>query len=357
MHYTLDSRSGHAFFLTPQRAPFFSLGMNHIDHAPLLTPANLPQWRATYRNSRHVWLAEQVGPDLRAWGFNTIGLTTELCVDGGEITTHTPLFTPDDYRALGLPYCATLPFLEVHEWDETSFLPDIRGTAFAEWCDYVARTLCAELADDPLLVGYFYADGPIWVHPSRQQRRAPLFDPARLAQPGGEAELHALATHYYRVMHDAIRRHDPHHLILGDRYNANCPLPDVVLRAAAPFVDAISLQDFDQNVASVCGRLAHAAAVAGRPVLMCDVIPAMRLLVDEGASPAVFAARWLHTVRALRVEPACVGIHVCGSYLRNEIRYERWRHLGCRDAQNQIVAPTVDAFSAANADTMAWLEA
>lgn len=357
MHpFRMDARKGHAFFLAPDGAPFFSLGLNHIDHEPLLRADNLPQWRDQYRNSRLVWLAEQVGPDLRAWGFNTLGLTQELCLDGVEITTHTGYFRPEEYRAPGMPYCCSLPFLEAHQWDETSRLPDIQGAEFADWCDYVARTHCVELADDPLCLGYFYTDGPIWVHPSRRQKRAPLFDPVRLSQPGGVAALHELATRYYRLTHDAIRRYDPSHLILGDRYDANCPMPDVVLQAAAPFVDVISLQDFDRSVAEICGRIARVGQVTGRPVLLCDAILPMRSWVDVDAPAAVYAAGWLAMVQAVRSEPVCVGIHACGSYLRNEVRYKRWRHLGCRDERNRIVPAMVDAFREANADTARWLQ-
>ena len=47
-----------------------------------------------------------------------------------------------------------------------------------------------------------------------------MFDPARLESEAGRTELFKLAERYYRVTHDAIRRYDPHHLILGDRYEA-----------------------------------------------------------------------------------------------------------------------------------------
>jgi hypothetical protein len=353
--FKLGTRNGHAFLIDPQGSPFFSMGLNHIDHATLLRAGNLPQWRGQFRNSRLVWLAEQVGPDLRSWGFNTVGLTQELCLGGTEITTHTACFRPEEYRALAMPYCCHLPFIENHQWDETSTLPDIRGPEFAEWCDYVARTHCVELADDPLCLGYFYSDGPIWVHPSRRQKRLPMFDPARLAEPGGVAALHEMASVYYRLMHDAIRRYDPNHLILGDRYDANCPLPDVVLQAAAPFVDVISLQDFDRSVPEMCGRIAHVAQLTGRPVLLADAIIGLRPLVDAGAPAAAYAAGWSDLVRAVRSEPACVGIHACGSYLRNEVRWQRWRHLGCRDDANRMVPEIVDAFRAANRDTADWM--
>ena len=355
--FSLAESNAHAFFRTPRGEPFFSMGMNHIDHAPLMTPENLPQWRKAYGGSRQAWLAQQVGPDLRAWGFNTVGWTQELCLGGAQITRHTPYFAPDEYRAMGLPFCHPLPFIEAHQWDETSFLPDIRGSEFAEWCDYVARTNCLELADEPGLIGYFYADGPIWVHPTRRRGRRPMFDPSRLAQPGGEAALHDLATCYYRVMHDAIRRYDRRHLILGDRYDANCLLPDAVLRAAAPYVDAISLQDFDKDPEGICGRIAHAAQVAGRPVLLCDAIVTTRPLANGAMTQEAYAATWRAFVRRVRDEPACVGIHVCGGYLRNDVRHARWRQLGCRDPRNQPVTATVNAFKAANADTACWLAA
>lgn len=356
MHYHLGTHNGHAILLTPQGRPFFSMGMNHIDHAPLLSADNLSQWREAYRNSRLVWLREQVGPDLRAWGFNTVGWTQELCLGGMQITRHTPYFTPDEYRALGMPYCCALPVIEAHQWDETSFLPDIRSDEFAQWCDYVARTHCVELADDPLLIGYFYVDGPIWAHPSRHKKRAPIFDPARLPQPGGEAALFDLATRYYQVMRDAIRRYDARHLILGDRYDANCLLPDALLRAASPYVDVVSLQDFDTDHASMSGRMSRVAGITGRPVLLCDALVTMRPLVDAAAPPQAYADGWLSLVRAARAVPACIGIHACGAYLRNEVRYTRWRHLGCRDAQNRIVASLVDAFKTANADTAVWMD-
>ena len=60
----------------------------------------------------------------------------------------------------------------------------------------------------------------------------------------GRAELTKLSTRYYEVTHGAIRRYDKHHLILGDRYEANAPLPDEVLAAAKPFVDVFSFQHF-----------------------------------------------------------------------------------------------------------------
>ncbi|MFF3982250.1 hypothetical protein [Streptomyces sp. NPDC001828] len=43
---------------------------------------------------------------------------------------------------------------------------------------------------------------------------------------------------------EAIRRHDPNHLIFGDRYGTRAGIPEPVLDAAAAHVDVLSLQSF-----------------------------------------------------------------------------------------------------------------
>lgn len=48
----------------------------------------------------------------------------------------------------------------------------------------------------------------------------------------------SITSHYYRMMRDVIRKHDPHHLILGDRYAQYYNLATV--KAAGPYVDVIS---------------------------------------------------------------------------------------------------------------------
>ena len=57
-----------------------------------------------------------------------------------------------------------------------------------------------------------------------------------------------MATSYYKTIHDAIRRYDKHHLLLGDRYEANAPIAMEVVNAAKPFVDVLSFQDFRDPV-------------------------------------------------------------------------------------------------------------
>ena len=72
------------------------------------------------------------------------------------------------------------------------------------------------------------------------------------------------ARRYFAVTAAAIRRHDPHHLILGCRFNAN-PGAAVLAECVAPQVDVVSLRCCDPNVVS---RIEVANRAQGMPVLL-----------------------------------------------------------------------------------------
>src|SRR6185295_9107724 len=144
----------------------------------------------------------------------------------------------------------------------------------------------------------------------------PLFDPAKLKTEAGRKELFDLATRYYRVTHDAIRRYDPNHLIFGDRYEARAPVADEVLAAAKPYVDVISFQDFGEP-AAVEANLRRWHEQTGRPVLLAD---AARQVKAAGGIQRHDGTGYAETMRRLRDLSGCVGFHLCGAYLRNRAR-------------------------------------
>ena len=327
-YFTVDERDGHWFFIDPNGAPFFSIGMNHVDSASLRYPENRDIWENKYANSQRRWLQEAVGPDLRAWGFNTLGWCQEVIIRAAGMHRHSRNFIREEYDWLGMPYCHMLPFSEAHQWALEMRLPDVWSDDFAQWCDVVARDHCARLADDPNLIGYFYCDCPVWVHAPRPALRGPWFDPARLASAAGRRELLQMAQRYYQVTHDAIRRYDPHHLILGDRYEARAPLPDEILEAAIPYVDVLSFQFFDQpDVISEAFLRWH--RLTGKPILLADACVPGR---DTGLPPE--QCRYPGMLKCLRELSCCVGWHYCGAYLRNRVR-----KAGFRDEREEIIDP------------------
>lgn len=342
--YTVGQRGGHWWLIRPDGRPEFSIGMNHIDSATLRYEESGDIWRERFGNSQERWLREGVRKDLLDWGFNCIGWNQEVVIrgefltEGGVLHRHSPRFTFEEYQWADMPYCHMLPIMESHQWELESRLPDIRSKEFNEWCDYVARADCARMRDDPKLIGYFYTDCPIWIHARRPDYKPSIFDPELLETDAGRRELFEMATHYYRVTHDAIRRYDPNHLILGDRYEGRAPLAEEVVRAAVPFIDVLSFQNFGP-IDEVIESFRHWHDVTGLPILLADA-------GEKNRGKQAYRLK----IRTLRELPCCVGWHLCGAYLRNHVR-----QTGLRTEQMKPNRRKIDEITAANHETAAFV--
>ncbi len=333
--FTLDKRSDRWWLITPDGRPFFSLGLNHIDPASLRYAENIHLWKEKYGGSTTRWIKESVAPNLRRWGFNTVGWVQEVTVRKWR---HSRSFTQDEYRALGMPFCHLLPLTESHQWEQHTRHFDYKASDWADWTDYIARSHCAELADEPNLVGYFYSDCPTWVHDRPDNEwRGPIFDPERLRIESGRKELFELAGSYYKTAHDAIRRYDPHHLILGDRYEANAMIASEVVEAASPYVDVLSFQDFRDPVM----HLGTWHQRTGKPVLLADAAK-IGAPGPDGFVPN--DGQWYAEVLdGLFRNDGCVGFHLCGAYQRNKARRR-----GLLDEMERPDPANVDRIAAAN---------
>ena len=250
-YFRVEMIKDHWWLITPEGQPFFTIGLNHIDPASLRYPENIHIWFDKYEGRTTVWLRKSVAKNLRKWGFNTVGWEQEVTVRNWK---HSRSFTSEEYGALNMPYCHMLPFTESHQWEQHTRHFDFSSPAWKEWCDYVARSHCAELSRDPNLIGYFYSDCPTWIHDRELNKwRGPIFDPGLLKTKAGRKELSRLAQTYYETTHNSIRRYDKNHLILGDRYEANAPIAEEVIEASLRYVDVLSFQDFRDPV----NNLAH----------------------------------------------------------------------------------------------------
>ena len=344
--FTTGQRNGHWWLIAPDGRALFNIGMNHIDSATLRYPENISLWRTRYGNSEQRWLQEGVAPNLKKWGFNSIGWAQEVVVRMPTIHRHSRNWSYEHYQWLGMPYCHLLPFAETHQWDVETRFPDFFSKDFEEWCDYVARDSCQRMADDPKLIGYFYVDCPVWVHTGLAKWRGPLFDPKKLESQAGRDELRAMATRYYQVTHAAIRRYDRNHLILGDRYEARAALSDVVLEAAAPYVDVMSFQYF-AGPTEIARDFRRFHELTGKPVLLADAsIPNHRTTPQ-----AQWGTAYTSMLRGLRETPCCIGWHVCGAYMRN-----RARGFGFLDENDRADPEFIHALEKANRETETWVQ-
>lgn len=332
------------WMIDPQGRRYFSIGLNHIDPATLRYPENIHVWRGKYGNSMERWLKEAVGPNLRDWGFNCVGWNQEVVTRDVLNHRHSRHFNYEEYQWLGMPYCHQLPFADFHQWEAEVRNPDFFSPGFINWCDHVAREHCVPLADDPKLIGYFYIDCPCWLHVRPINRwKGPIFDPKKLETEAGRRELTRLATQYYRVTHDAIRRYDRNHLILGDRYEANAPLTMDVIEGARPYVDVLSFQDFRDPV----GHLDEWHRKSGMPVLWADGSRSIK--IPNTNKLRVNGHWWAAQLAGLRKNPGCVGAHLCGAYLRNRVRRK-----GLLDEMDRPDTEMIDLIRKANQETEEW---
>jgi len=339
--FTLGQRDGHWWLISPDGKPFFTLGMNHIDPASLRYPENIHIWRDKYNGSTLTWIQDSVVPNLKAWGFNSVGWVQEVTVRKWR---HSRPFTVDEYKALGIPYCHLLPFMESHQWEKHTVHYDFFSADWVERCDYIARAHCAELSDDPNLIGYFYSDCPTWTHDRAENRwRGPIFDPKKLESKSGRDELTALAHQYYKTTHDAIRRHDKHHLILGDRYEANAHIAMPLIEAALPFVDVLSFQDFKDPIK----HMDEWHKKTGKPVLLAD---AAGISDGEGIYKRNDGKWYAKTLESLHKNPGCIGFHLCGAYQRNKARRR-----GLLDESENPDLENVKLIQAANEKVNHWM--
>ena len=343
--FRLEKLEDRWWLIDPHGNLFFSLGLNHIDPASLRYPENIHIWNNTYGNSMEKWLKESVRPRLLEWGFNTMGWNREVVTRGKTNHRHSRHFTYEEYQWLDMPYCHQLPFAEFHQWEAETIHPDFFSPGFIDWCDHVAREHCVPLARDPKLIGYFYIDCPTWLHTREESAwKGPLFDPKKLESQAGREELKALATQYYKVTHEAIRRYDPNHLILGDRYEANEALSMEIMEAARPYVDVLSFQDFRDPVQ----HLKEWYERTGIPVLWADGAKSKQ--PHDGMNKRNDGAWYKQVLDGLIENQGCVGAHLCGAFIRNKVR-----NRGLVNRQDETDVEMTDLIREANLEVETWI--
>ena len=150
------------------------------------------------------------------------------------------------------------------------------------------RQVCEQNRDKSNLIGYFWTDlaawplensvGKNWVEFTR---KLPEGSPGRstyeefLATWEGDDSkardlefLRLIARKYFQVMGEANRKHDPDHLIFGDRFAFNTIVSEVI-EEIVPWVDAIAIQPPFQ-VGFPTKRLDEIHAKTGKPIILCD---------------------------------------------------------------------------------------
>jgi agarase len=305
---------GRWWLITPDGNAFFSKGVDNVsfapesDHSPK-APDDPAAW------------AKTTSRQLHEWNFNTAGAWST-----------SQLYTTEIVYA---PVINMAAAVQRDVWLKGGVV-DYFSAEFRDAAGRVAERLCAPHAKDPWLLAYFTDNELRWgrdwrsgesliegylkmAETSAGFRKASEFLRSRghaaseLNDDDKTVFLGIVAAEYGRVTSEAIRRHDPNHLILGCRF-AMYP-GDVVMQGVGPYFDVISFHSYSSD--PPVERLQQITRITGKPVMVTEFsFKAM----DSGLPNTKGAARPVATqqdradgfaryVRALAGLPNCVGFH------------------------------------------------
>jgi hypothetical protein len=160
--------------------------------------------------------------------------------------------------------------------------------AFEKFCDEYARQLTAQ-KDDPWLLGHFSDNEmPLSRKMLKNYLSLPVVDPGYQAaitwlraRHGAEAGvkdvteqdqqdfLAVVADRYFRIVSQAIKKYDPHHLFLGCRFNGQALRCPELFKAAGPYLDVVSV-NYYRVWTPVQEELAGWEREAGKPILITE---------------------------------------------------------------------------------------
>ena len=219
---------------------------------------------------------------VRKWGFNSAGAFG--VGDSGM------------RRQMSFPHVAHLP---LSTWEGFSDVPGVHGIfdpfsdKLREHCDKVFAEKLPKAADDPLLIGYFLANEPLWeeipgavaslngMHPCKRRLATMLqekyktieefnrawktsFDSfADVAAHGLPVRTHAAREDmgeftgvfldaYFRLVTETFRRYNKNHMLIGNRFQPGTINNATVCRLSGKYMDLVSFNyytyGFDRNL-------------------------------------------------------------------------------------------------------------
>lgn len=309
--FNLAKIKGRHTFVTPDGYAYFPLGTNHMSAYNRAMYSDVKDFQHDKRAKRRML------DDIHYLNMNSAG---------GDC----PEILQDQ-----LPFFATISLTKNAHWLPANRFEfqDVFDPQFIEDLKSKVKQTCLKYKNNKYLVGYFWTDTPRWdVNISRNRHLkdwvstirsldehsagkkmyvtflkhrygtidhfnlrygldfqsfeallAGRFDHIDIHQPylieDDTDFLGVIANHLYRVASETIRLYDPNHLILGDKYIAG-DHPQTVLKAAAQYVDVISIQpgpergpgpgpgeeesQFNQK------GFEELFALTGKPILICD---------------------------------------------------------------------------------------
>ena len=290
------------WFVTPAGNAFLSLGMNHVHPGWLNQAYNAEHWRKEFGAERafdarwRAGLRAKVDKDLEAFGYNTLGVHNSYSQIKPMIETAwvKPIRFIDmahwrDPDAMEFPDVFTESFerhcdnLAARECSPLKYDPWLLGYAMTDCpifteIDAAARpthvygsarrpaltwprmyrNLLAMAAGKRAYVDFmrnhysnwilhfnevYETDFESWDHLLKAVNWRPDTDLSNVRElADNRAFLEKVVDRYYSVMTAAVRKHDPNHLIFGDKLNANTDSGDAVVSITSKHTDLVFYQ-------------------------------------------------------------------------------------------------------------------
>jgi hypothetical protein len=302
---------GRWWFVTPEGNVFFSKGVDNVTYKPEAVSSPKPP------ADPQAW-ATSAARQLREWNFNTLGAWS----------------VPELYTK-GIVYAPVIDMAASVQRDLwlKGGVVDYFSPAFREATDRVAARVCAPLAKDLWLLGYFTDNEIRWGKDWRSQESllqsylkmasdspgaaaASAFVKA-LGHPATAADelkfAGLIASEYARITGAAIRRHDPNHLVLGCRF-AGYPGDPVILAAGEHF-DVISFHSYAAE--PPLDRLRQITLLTAKPAMITEFsfkaadsgLPNTKGAGKPLATQADRADSFAAYAEALAALPGIVGYH------------------------------------------------
>ena len=297
--FHLEEIDGRHFLITPEGHGYRALGINHFHN---MTSRD---YDAAIRQ-------------IKGWGFNA------GCYQG-------PKWMWKRY-----PYTKGINLVPVSQWkrDGQFSFKDVFAPEFLAEMETAIREIVEPQKDNPMLIGYFWTDIPIWQRKRKggnwsgqgwvsfykslpkQSAGGKKWQDWKDANPtANENDFIALiARQLYARAHETLRKHDTNHLIFGDRFH-EVDIPDIVVKEILPYVDAIAVQptsrefnfDFFDSVYKKYGKPVYIAdhvssfATARNPVTMGQA----------AKDPDSYGAYYRRYVTAALSRPYMIGYNKC----------------------------------------------
>ena len=240
---------------------------------------------------------------LKTWGFNMLGAGSDEALRHRGLV-HTIFLSIGD----GLCWESMEPefYICPNEHRPCSAFPNVFHPQFAAWADYQAKEKCAPNKADPWLFGYFIDNELAWwgrgglatglfdavatlpeTHSARRAQKAFLAARGVTGAVSADVKLDFLrlaADTYFRVTSEAIRRHDPNHLVLGARFAGLEGAHPAVWETAGKYCDVVTFNcypwaDLDRNdmrlyrgatSARIVDAFTNRYALVKRPMLVTE---------------------------------------------------------------------------------------